>query len=466
MTVSTSPATPAATAPPPTAAPPVTEPAATTAPAVTTAPMTTTAPAPAPTTAEQAFDQAMRWLGEWGPKIALAAVILLVAHFAAKAVKWGIAKGVDRIPFFARRDSAAGAAGVKPTVDVGERVGEVGYWLVWLLGLIAALTALDQQDVVRPLNDMVSNFLAYLPQVVGAALIFFIGFVLATIVRRMVEATIDAVELDRRLVDAGLTHTPRGPGMARLLGILVFTLIIIPVAIAALDALDIEAISAPATQMLNDIMVTIPRVIGAAVIIFFAYIVGRWLMTLTEEGLRSIGFDDIISSIANAEPVRVGRQRAELAPGVEATKIGAFAPSRMIGLAVLIGIVLFAAVQAAQLLQFTAMAAMLSEVLSLATRVLFGAVIIALGWVLANILAAATLREGKPASEILSTFVRWGVLALSVAVGLRFMGLANDIIAIAFGLILGAVAVAVAIAFGVGGRDAARKLLDRWTSGG
>jgi len=71
------------------------------------------------------------------------------------------------------------------------------------------------------LNGMVAGFLAYLPRVVGAGLIFFIGFVLATIVRRMVEATVEAVELDRRLVDAGLTATPRGPGLARLLGILV-----------------------------------------------------------------------------------------------------------------------------------------------------------------------------------------------------------------------------------------------------
>jgi hypothetical protein len=408
----------------------------------------------------------MAWLTEWGPKIALAAVILLVAHFAAKAVKWGIAKGVDRIPFFSRRDSAAGAAAVKPTVDVGERVGEVGYWLVWLLGLMAALNVLELGPVVAPLNDMVRGFLTYLPSVVGAALIFFIGFVLATIVRRMVEATVDAVELDRRLVDAGLTHAPRGPGLTRLLGILVFTLIIIPVAIAALDVLDIEAISNPARDMLQSILLTIPRVIGAALVIFIAYVIGRWIMTLTEEGLKSIGFDDIISSIANAEPIRVGREKMDLTPGVDTVKLSAFPPSRMIGLAVLIGIVLFAAVEAARLLQFGAMAAMLSEVLALASRVLFGAVIIGLGWLLANILAAATVREGKPASEIMSTLVRWGVIALATAVGLRFMGLANDIIAIAFGLILGSVAVAVAIAFGVGGRDAAKKLLDRWSSGG
>jgi hypothetical protein len=215
--------------------------------------------------------------------------------------------------------------------------------------------------------------------------------------------------------------------------------------------------------MLQEILATIPRVIGAALIIFIAYVVGRWIMTLTEEGLKSIGFDDIIGSIANAEPVRVGREKMDPTPGVDTVDFKRFPPSRMIGLAVLIGIVLFAAVEAARLLEFGAMAAMLGEVLSLATRVLFGAVIIGLGILLANILAAASVREGKPSSEIISTFVRWGVIALATAVGLRFMGLANDIIVLAFGLILGAVAVAVAIAFGVGGREAARKLLARWS---
>lgn len=399
---------------------------------------------------------------DWVLRIGGAIIILIVAHFAAKAVKWTIAKGVDRLPFFARRDGASPST-AKPMVDVGERVGEVGYWLVWLLGFMAALTVLRLEAVVTPLYDMVRGFLNYLPAVVGAVLIFFIGFVLATIVRRMVEAAVEAMELDRRLVDAGLTHTPRGPGLARLLGILTFTLIIIPVAIAALDILNISAISDPATAMLNNILMTIPRVIGAALIIFIAYVIGRWVMTLTEEGLKSIGFDDIINSIANAEPVRVGRERMDLTPGVDTVRFSAFPPSRMIGLAVLIGIVLFAAVEAARMLEFGAMAAMLAEVLTLATRVLFGAVIIALGILLANILSAAAAKEDKPSSEIISTLVRWGVIALATAVGLRFMGLANDIIVLAFGLILGAVAVAVAIAFGVGGREAAKRLLDRWS---
>ncbi|WP_395646794.1 mechanosensitive ion channel [Terricaulis sp.] len=408
-----------------------------------------------------------QWVNDWGWRILVALLIIIVAHFAAKAVKWAIAKGVDRIPFFSRRDGT-GPGSAKPMVDVGERVGEVGYWLVWLLGLMAALQTMGPwaDPIVRPLNEMIAGFLLYLPRVVGAALIFFIGFVLATIVRRMVEATVQAVELDRRLVDAGLTATPRGPGLARLLGILVFTLIIIPVGIAALGALGISAISDPATRMLTDILATIPRVIGAALVLFIAYMIGRWVAVLTEEGLRGIGFDDIIASISNAEPIRIGREKMDLTPGVDTIDMKAFPPSRLIGVAVLIGIVLFGSVQAAQLMGFQAMADMLQEVVSLAGRVLFGAIIIALGVLVANILAAAAAKDGRAQSEIMAVAVRWGVIALAAAVGLSFMGLANNIIAIAFALILGSVAVAVAIAFGVGGRDTAKRLLDRWTSGG
>lgn len=405
---------------------------------------------------------------EWAVNIILAILILVVAHFVAKLVKWAVAKGVDRIPFFSRRDSAR-RGGAKPMVDVGERVGEVGYWIVWLVGLIMALSVFGDSTraILDPLSDMLTNFVRYIPNVVGAALIFFIGFVLATIVRRMVEATVQAVELDQRLIDAGLTHTPRGPGLARLLGILVFTLIIIPVAIAALDALNIDSISQPAVDMLRQILDAIPRVIAAVLIIFIAYLVGRWVGTLAEEGLNSIGFDSIVDSISQARSVREGLGASAPANDMPVTAPArTFPPSRLVGIAVLVGIVLFAAIEAAQVLGFGAMAQMLSEVLSLATQVLFGAVIIAVGVLIANILSAATARGETASAEIMSVLVKWGVIALSVAVGLRFMGLANDIIVLAFGLILGSVAIAVAVAFGIGGRDAARRLLARWTDGG
>jgi hypothetical protein len=54
---------------------------------------------------------------------------------------------------------------------------------------------------------------------------------------------------------------------------------------------------------------------------------------------------------------------------------------------------------------------------------------------------------------------------LFTAIGLTFMGLADQIVMLAFGLILGSAAVATAIAFGLGGRDYAARLLDEWHEG-
>jgi hypothetical protein len=58
--------------------------------------------------------------------------------------------------------------------------------------------------------------------------------------------------------------------------------------------------------------------------------------------------------------------------------------------------------------------------------------------------------------------VRYAIIALFTAIGLTFMGLADQIVMIAFGLILGSAAVAAALAFGLGGRDAAGRVADHW----
>jgi hypothetical protein len=414
---------------------------------------------------DQYLAQAQTLALEWGPPLFFAAVILVLAHFVAKAVRWAIARGVNRLPLVGGKDSTAPKAPGK----LGDRLGDVGYWLVWLLGLIGALTVVPGlSSVADPLSQMVSGFLGYVPNLVGGLLIFFVGFVLATIVRRLVEAGVLAAELDKRLRAAGLTHTPSGADLAGVIGALAFTLIIIPVAIAALERLQIQSVSEPASEMLGVILATIPRVLAAGLIVFIAYLIGRWVGFLAEGGLRSIGFDAIIRSIGSAAPVRAGMEKSDLTPGVDTIKLdeSGFPPSRLVGIAVLVGVVLFASVEAARQLGFGAMAQMLGEVLALATRVLFGSIIIAIGVLLANILSAAAGRGEAASSEIMAVLVRWGVITLSAAVGLRFMGLANDIITLAFGLVLGSVAVAVAIAFGIGGRDSAKKLMERWTGTG
>ncbi|MBS0598997.1 MAG: hypothetical protein JSR92_17125, partial [Proteobacteria bacterium] len=93
--------------------------------------------------------------------------------------------------------------------------------------------------------------------------------------------------------------------------------------------------------------------------------------------------------------------------------------------------------------------------------VLLGSVILIIGFMLANLAYAAIVRTNS-ANVVLARVARLAILGIVLAMGLRAMGIADDIVNLAFGLTLGAVAVAVALAFGLGGREAAGRLASRW----
>ena len=66
-------------------------------------------------------------------------------------------------------------------------------------------------------------------------------------------------------------------------------------------------------------------------------------------------------------------------------------------------------------------------------------------------------------STLLAIVTRVSILVLAAAMALLQMGIADEVVLLAFGVTGGAVAVAAAIAFGIGGRETARRLVDEWT---
>jgi hypothetical protein len=107
-------------------------------------------------------------------------------------------------------------------------------------------------------------------------------------------------------------------------------------------------------------------------------------------------------------------------------------------------------------------AIILEQVLGLAGRIIVGGVIITVGVLIAGVLANLINRSTGGADGFASTLVRWAAIALATAMGLRFMGIADEIVILAFGLILGSAAVAAALAFGLGGRQAAGRVAETW----
>ena len=131
---------------------------------------------------------------------------------------------------------------------------------------------------------------------------------------------------------------------------------------------------------------------------------------------------------------------------------------RLAGIArriVQIGIVLFFAVMAAQLLDFPQITAFLSEVLGLGGKVIFGAAIIAAGLFIANLLAKLLTGVG-------ATIVKYATVVLFVAMGLKYMGIADSIIELGFGALVVGGAAAAALAFGLGGRTLDAATADDW----
>src|SRR5207253_3442512 len=98
-------------------------------------------------------------------------------------------------------------------------------------------------------------------------------------------------------------------------------------------------------------------------------------------------------------------------------------------------------------------------------HVLLGLLLAAIGLYLARLAATTVRGSGMANAGTMAEVARWAILVLVGAMALREMGLAPEIINLAFGLLLGSAAVAGAIAFGVGGRHVAGRELERIVEG-
>jgi hypothetical protein len=391
-------------------------------------------------------------LMNWGPKILIAILILVATWAIARAVKWALQKTISRTP--ALRKHTPG----NEHETIGHQIGTVAKLIIWLVGIMAALQFLGIGQILAPINALTLDIFNFLPRLIGAGLIFFIGLIVARIVRQLVETVISAANVEGLLAKTGAVAnaaptmtdaaatgktvpTSQKASIARALGILAFALIIFPVAIAALQVLGIESISGPATALLNQILAAIPRIISAALWIGIAYVAGRFLKTILEAVLGATRFDDALRST-----------------GVVPASTS---PSRIVGTIAMVAIILGASIEAAKQLGGGTIAIFLAQVTELGGKVIFGTLIIVVGVFLARILANL-VGSGTGEGGYAQTIVRYAIIALFTAIGLTFMGLADQIVMMAFGLILGSAAVATALSFGLGGREAAGRIADHW----
>ncbi|MEW4449128.1 mechanosensitive ion channel [Qipengyuania sp. JC766] len=362
--------------------------------------------------------------------------ILIVTWILAKAAKWAFAKLVDNIAFL-QRDTSSGAS-------LGESLGKIISLLIWLFGLLGVLTVLELGGVMSPIQNLLNNIVAFVPNLIGAALIFFIGVMVAGIVRDLVVTSLATVNFDKWANRGGIDDVTGNTAISKTIGTIVYVLIVIPVAILALDALDLETISGPASNMLNMILAAIPNIIGAALLLGIGYLISRFVVQILEEVLPGLGVD-----------------RSLQATGLVGTGTSA---SSIISRIVQVAIIIFFAIAATRLLGFPELTAILDQVLELGGRVVFGAVVIGFGFLIANLLARL-IAGSEEGSSTAATIVRYATIFLFTFMGLNFTGVGEVITGTAFSAIVIGASVAGALAFGLGGREWAARQLEKLENG-
>ncbi|MBR0566420.1 mechanosensitive ion channel [Azoarcus sp. L1K30] len=333
----------------------------------------------------------------------------------------------------------AAEAGMEP---MSANLGNVAFWLVVLLFLPAILGAFQLQGLLEPVQGMVDRALQMLPDIFAALVIGFVGWLVANVLRGLVGNLLAAAGADKLGTCIGMDASVK---LSRLAGTLVFILVFVPSLIAALDALRIEAVSGPAISMLDQFFGAVPNILAAAVILVVTWFVARFAAGLVSRLLAGIGFDLL--------PGKLGLAHA-LGEGLSA--------SALAGRLVLFFAMLFAVVEAANRLGFGQVSGLVTMFVQFGGDILLGGVILIAGFWLANVAAEAIDRASGEHSRGLSRIARVAILGLVIAMGLRAMGIADDIVNLAFGLGFGAVAVAVALSFGLGGREAAGRQMEYW----
>jgi hypothetical protein len=390
------------------------------------------------------LDNFLSQISAYLPRLIEAGFVLLLAWVVASVSRLVMMRVLSIAKIDKKLEVEAGIRQDKKT-PLARTIAEAVYWLIFLLFLPAFLEALELKGLLEPVQGMTNEILNFLPNILAAALVLLVGWFVARIVQRIAKNLLEAVGVDSLGERVGISAILGKQTLSGVLGVVAYVLVFLPVLLGSLDALGLEAVTQPASNMLNIILVAIPSIFAAGIVMIFAYVAGRIVSGLVSNLLSNVGFDNVLALL-----------------GFGKGSSGKWKPSEMVGYLVMVAIILFALIEALSLLGFGVLADLAAEFIVFSGHIIFGLVIFAIGMYLANAASQAVSASKSKQADFLSLIARISILIFAGAMALRQMGLANEIINIAFALIVGAVAVAFALALGLGGRDVAGKQLDEW----
>ena len=359
--------------------------------------------------------------------------ILLVGLFIVRLLVGVFAKALSKVEVL-RRENDDGSI-----VDLAKPIASLVKAVLTIFVLIAVLQHFGLTDVLAPLQSMVQKITAAVPNMIGAGVIGYAGWIIAKTVAGVVGIALSKVDgqIEQRTGNSDVKVSKFGSA-------LVFAAILLPIAVSALGVLNIPAISDPASAMIEKLMAAVPNIVGAVIILLVAYFVAKFVVFVLSGLLEGMKFDAMAAKI-----------------GAQSLFTESFTPTKLVGGAIMFFTLLAAATAAVNVLGIGIISDVFARILEFGGGILIGGVILIIG----NFLSSLAYEKMSAAGSAgLANIGRIAILGLVLAMGLRSMGLADNIVNMAFGLTLGSVAVATAVAFGIGGADAAKTLANSWAA--
>lgn len=417
------------------------------------------------------FNQVLSRIINAIPDILMAIALLLIAWIVATVVKKIITKGgkAAHIP----RGFAKGrmAQSEVEGEELLEAIGKLAFYLVFLLVIPTVFATLGMTAISQPLSNMADNLLGYIPNILGAALILFIGWFIAKFIREIVTNILHGLGVDRLTEKYGLaepkeesktepaskpeTETKTGEHkdkssaqkpitLSQVIGNIVYVLILIPVIIASLETLQIQTITEPAIHMLNLVFGYIPNVIAGVILIIIGVILARFVGRFLYSILEGSGIDGMVDRF-NKE--------------FKMINVPNFSLSKVVTEIVKILIVLFFVIEAMNVMELAILQTVGSAILLYIPFLLGAFITLLVGLILANFVEKF-VHKYSGGSKALGKILKYLIIVFAIFMTLDQLQLASSIVNYGFIAMIAGLSVAFAIAFGLGGRTFASKQLE------
>ncbi|NRG68294.1 mechanosensitive ion channel [Streptococcus suis] len=345
-------------------------------------------------------------------------------QFAQKLQEWGVIKPEDN-----------GQSLIKT-------LGQLAYFLVILFFLPSILSGLNISSTVDPISSMFEKFFAFIPNMIAAGLILFVGTFFCKFIKGLLTGVLERLDIDAWYTKVtGQVKLPfDSQQIISVLSTVVYVLIFIPILTLALETLGITSISQPIVTILNQVIGILPNVLVALVLIAVGSFVAKLIGNLLENLLETAG-------INNYSKYLFAKEEAN------------FELSAIITQIVRAIIIVFFFIQAIQVLNLEVFNAIGSALLAYLPSLISAVAIVILAIIASNLVA--NFLKNVTDSPLVITIVRYLIIVFAVFMALDQLKFAQHIVQSTFTIVLGALAVAFALAFGLGGRDFAARQLEK-----